>query len=327
MHNSLSILINIIITQNKKRTTVLKKNPVMILTAAGMFVLTVIILLYPSACLTFALNGLNLWFQKMIPALFPFMVLSGIMIRMNLTDSFVKILSLFLKPVFRVRNSCIYVIFVGFLCGFPMGAHVTAQLYERNRLTHEEAEFLLAFCNNIGPVYFVSFALPIMGIDAIFPMLLGMYGLPLLYGISLRYGTYRNLLPVRELPDVQTQVKVSFPEALDDSVMSSLTGITRLGGYMIFFNLLNIIPFLYFPIETTAFFGCFLEITGGLKMLQNKSPFFGLCMLLFGGLSCLAQTYGMIKNTDLSLRVYLKHKVILTAFSAVYYGVLILKPF
>lgn len=265
-----------------------------------------------------------MWFQKMIPALFPFMVLSGIMIRMNLTDSFVKILSPFLKPVFHVRNSCIYVIFVGFLCGFPMGAHVTAQLYERKQLTHEEAEFLLAFCNNIGPVYFVSYALPIMGIHSILPMLLGMYGLPFLYGISLRYGTYRNLLSEQELSTVRTQTNASFLEALDDSVMSSLTGIARLGGYMIFFNLLNIIPALYFPIKMNAFIGCFLEITGGLQMLNNQSPFFGLCILPFGGISCLAQTYSMIKNTDLSLGNHLKHKLILTAFSAVYYGVLIL---
>ncbi len=268
-----------------------------------------------------------MWFQKMVPALFPFMVLSGIMIRMNLTDSFVKMISPILTPVLHIRHSCIYVMIVGFLCGFPMGAHVTAQLYERKQLTYNEADFLLAFCNNIGPVYFVSYALPIMGIDVTIPMILGMYGLPLIYGISLRYGTYRNLLPSKELPISNKQTNISLLEALDDSVMSSLTGIARLGGYMIFFNLLNIIPALLMPSEATAYIGCFLEITGGLQMLQSKSPYFGLCMLLFGGISCTAQTYGMIKGTDLSLKTYLMHKTILTFFSAVYYWVLILKPF
>ena len=86
------------------------------------------------------------------------MVISGIMIRMNLTDLFSQLLAPFIKPIFRIRSTCIYVIFVGFLCGFPMGAHVTAQLYERKQLTKNEAEYLLSFCNNIGPVYFVSFA-------------------------------------------------------------------------------------------------------------------------------------------------------------------------
>ena len=51
------------------------------------FVLTAVILLFPADCLSFALKGLNLWFERMIPTLFPFMVLSGIIIRMDLTDS------------------------------------------------------------------------------------------------------------------------------------------------------------------------------------------------------------------------------------------------
>ena len=49
------------------------------------FSLTIIILTLPSQCLSLALNGLNLWFERMIPTLFPFMVLSGVIIRMNLT--------------------------------------------------------------------------------------------------------------------------------------------------------------------------------------------------------------------------------------------------
>ena len=92
------------------------------------FALTLLILSFPADCFALALQGLNLWFNRMIPTLFPFMVLSGVMIRMNLTDSFVKILDPILGKIFQMKSTCIYGIVVGFLCGFPMGAHVTAQL-------------------------------------------------------------------------------------------------------------------------------------------------------------------------------------------------------
>ena len=50
--------------------------------------LTTAMLLENEKALALSLTGLNLWFQKMIPTLLPFMILSGILIRMNLSDSF-----------------------------------------------------------------------------------------------------------------------------------------------------------------------------------------------------------------------------------------------
>ncbi len=243
---------------------------------------------------------------------------------MNLTDLFSQLLAPFVKPIFRIRSTCIYVIFVGFLCGFPMGAHVTAQLYERKQLTKNEAEYLLSFCNNIGPVYFVSFALPVMGIKNTPLALLGMYGIPLLYGLILRYTSYAGKISGKESKKEKYLSEISLLEALDESVISALSGITKLGGYMIIFNLLYIFPQLLLGNRATCFLGCLFEITGGLQILKNELPILSLSMLTFGGLSCLAQTYGMIKNTNLSIYHYILHKLILTFFSFVYYFFVVL---
>ncbi len=295
--------------------------------------LTAVILLFPADCLSLALNGLNLWFGKMIPTLFPFMVLSGIMIRMNLTGAFVRMLNPVLGRIFKVNPSCIYGIVIGFLCGFPMGAHVAAQLCEQKQISAGEASFLLAFCNNIGPVYFLSFVLPALFSGNISPgiklcLLMGMYGLPLLYGLFLRYTMYRNIIDPDGHEYYSGQRTISLAKALDESVFNSLTSIARLGGYMIFFNLLFILPdltsrILHLGSQASRTFvgsaGCLLEITGGIGLLGNQAPAFVLCVLPFGGLSCIAQTYSMIKNTSLSVTEYVMHKMILTALTVFYY--------
>ena len=286
---------------------------------AFFLLITWFILTKPTLSISYALSGLQLWFNKMIPTLFPFMVLSGIMVRMELTDAFVGALKPFLSPLLRVSHSCIYGMVVGFLCGFPMGAHVTAQLYESKQISKAEASFLLAFCNNIGPAYFLSFVLPTLQLSSPCYFLIGMYGLPFMYGLILRHTFFRNQIPYKKTITSKTS-GISFPEALDDSVLSALSGITKLGGYMIFFQLLFVLP-LYFFSETLLgeAFCLLLEITGGIGLLKEKAPLLVLTVLPFGGLSCIAQTYSMIKNTNLSLSEYIMHKMILTAITVCYY--------
>lgn len=295
---------------------------------------TFLILTHSGESLYYALNGLNLWFTKMIPALFPFMILSGIVIRLQLTEGFVTLLYPVLYPILHVRRNVCYAIIMGFLCGFPMGARVTADLLQREMITEREAEYTLAFCNNIGPVYFCSFVLPLLDRQLIWPYVLGMYGLPFLYGIFLRYTAYRDLSGKASLCTPHPQLiacsetgKSSFSllDQVDDAITSSIGSILMLGGYMILFNLFNLIPSVLSPFlgkagaNITLLLAPVLEITGGLGMMGSSNPVAALLMLPFGGLSCIAQTHSMIRNTSLSLHDYVNHKLILTAITACYY--------
>lgn len=297
--------------------------------------LIAMMLLYPSQSVAFSLTGLMLWFEKMVPVLFPFMIISGIMVRMNLTDKFAKVLSPVLKPLFRVSDNGIYCMIMGFLCGFPMGAKVVTELYERNRLSRWEAQYLLEFCNNIGPVYFCSFVLPLLGCSVNAKYLTGMYGLPLLYGLLLRRTVYRKqtCLPLAYCNIRKETLSQQFLYHVDDAITGAINSIVKLGGYMIFFNLLNILPMAFLNLLPSSDFAyrmwkallptvnACLEITSGITRLGPESRFIVLILLPFGGLSCIAQTYSIIKSTDLSIKSYVWSKLLLTLITCVYYVV------
>ncbi|HJA94376.1 MAG TPA: hypothetical protein H9717_14905 [Candidatus Eisenbergiella merdipullorum] len=310
--------------------------------------LTLCMLLENEKALELSLTGLNLWFEKMIPTLLPFMILSGILIRMNLSDSFARLFSPLLRPVFRLSDSCLYVIVIGFLCGFPMGARVTAESLQRGRLSHREASLLLSFCNNIGPIYFSGFVLTLFPVAKPWLFWAGMYLLPLLYGLFLRYTLYRDIplyaAPVRPLTAASSlraafslraasesyaraarSQKPSLLEQMQDSISSSLVSIASLGGYMILFNLMNLLPDLLLPARASlprALCGCILEITSGLSRLAPSDALWGFILLPLGGLSCIAQTYSMIRETDLSLKQYVLHKCIQTLLAFGYYSLI-----
>ena len=305
----------------------------LLFTALSLY-LIFLMLRYPALSLEYASTGLTLWFTKMVPTLLPFMILSGIMIRMNLTERFVGLLHPLLHRIYGTSRNGSYTIIMGFLCGFPMGARIVGELYEQHKLSREESALLLSFCNNIGPIYFLSYVVPTLGIDRPGRPFLLMYGIPLLYGFLLmriRPWMTRKVSSCENHPEARSlQARqpgsCSLLAAIDASVLSGLIGIARLGGYMVFFNLLNIVfqPFQHVNTNILNIYRCLLEITSGIDCSGRSINYAILILLPFGGFSCIAQTYSMIRQTDLSLRPYLYHKAVQTAITAACYLLLYL---
>ncbi|MBD5445232.1 MAG: hypothetical protein HDR29_06735 [Lachnospiraceae bacterium] len=302
--------------------------------------LTYLLLHYPNQSLEYASIGLDLWFKKMIPTLLPFMILSGIMVRMNLTERFARCFHPLFHMLWGTSLNGSYVILMGMLCGFPMGARVIGELCHAGKLSEDEGAYLLAFCNNIGPIYFISFVMGTLSLSGNYIPFIMMYGVPLVYGCVLHYLVYikkalcylfekkqsytyisyndHNTLKAQSIESHPTPPLLS---AIDDSVISGLIGIGKLGGYMVFFNLLNVmfIPFSAVPDKFLALCNCILEITSGINRIGISGFYMILILLPFGGLSCMAQTYSMIKDTNLSISRYFMHKCIQTIITAIIY--------
>ncbi len=289
------------------------------------FLFLIVMMLYrPEVCLLYSLQGLKLWFEKMVPALFPFMILSGVIIKMNLTGELVAFFAPVLQLLFRVNHHVIYGILIGFLCGFPMGAKVATQLLESGLITRSEAEYLLCFCNNIGPIYFVSFVLPAIGVDNILIPLCGMYGVPFCYGLVLRHTVYRQKISfiISGQRHKIAYAKNDLLYCVDAAIKDGINSIVILGGYMIVFNALNLVPELLIP-DYSEIVSPILEITGGIGKNGAAYPFYVLCLLPLGGLSCIAQTYSIIRTVGLSLQKYLLHKFGLSVCTVLFYMLLL----
>lgn len=292
------------------------------------------------------MSGLTTWCTKMIPSLFPFMVLSGILLRTGLSYRLSNILYPFLGTIFRLSPDCIYIIFMGFLCGFPMGANITAESLSLNRITQKEARLLLSFCNNIGPVYFISFVAVLCPYYPLWLTLSIMYLTPLGYGLVLRYTRYQDIPLYKKnyCSKVQATNKYNYPNsnsvcepnltlsfglALQNSLQKSINSILSLGGYMVIFTVLQL-PFYNsyykFPEPYIHILKGLLEISSGITALQPYPELYGIVYALFlpfCGLCCLYQTYAMIQDTPLSLTSYLKHKLAQTLCAIIIYGVII----
>ena len=299
-------------------------------------VFLILLLFYSKECISLASNGLLIWYRNMIPTLFPFMVLSGFMIRTGLSLKIGQLLQPILGLFFHLPSLMLYAIFMGFLCGFPMGAKIVADMLEKEQITPKEGAYLLTFCNNIGPLYMLGYVIPLFDYKNIWAILGFMYLIPMSYGLFLRYfssfsftDSYTHTLSTCSY----TKDHNTFPNYLScfqQALSSAIEQITLLGGCMIFFNCLLIIPkifenylaqttFSFYSPLLSGIFCSLIEIGGGLKELAQISTeagtmsfsiFLPLSLMTFGGLSCIAQTCFILKNTGLKIRTYIKHKLI-----------------
>lgn len=275
----------------------------------------------------FAYIGLNTWFEQMIVSLFPFMVFMNLLLKTGLSSSFIRPFYLLLRPLYRNTPDAVFVIFFGFLCGFPLGCKSVCSLYEQGRISKQNAEYLLCFANNIGPAYMTGFFLQTIqpphhaALSVFF-----LYGIPLLYGLFLRYTSYRHALDAEYVSFV-CQSKASSVQpiftALPDAINDALKQIAMLGGYMILFNALRIVPHLLFCDNQGfyLFFQSILEISGGLLCVNSLSAdgitkTLGIyAVFTFNGLCCHFQSFSLMAPLRLSGKKYMLHKIILCSIT------------
>ena len=110
-----------------------------------------ILILDSSLALQGAQDGIELCIKTVIPALFPFFVVSMLLIS-SISADIPHPLSV-LSGCFGIPRAASPVIIPALLGGYPVGAKSAADFYRQKRIRKQEAERLLAFCSNAGPSF------------------------------------------------------------------------------------------------------------------------------------------------------------------------------
>lgn len=254
---------------------------------------------------------------SVIPALFPFMVLSSLALSLGFGEWLSPYLAGLMTPLFRLPGLAGSALLLGLVGGYPIGARTAAELYEKRLLTREEAERLLSFCNNSNPIFLIS----ILGSGVFHSVRCGIWlwlihvASALLVGICLRgRGKRRSRLSVSQPVSF---CAISFPTAFVQAVRSAVSGILSVCGFVVFFSVL-VSPFTSIGGNAGTFLTGFLELFSMTSLLTNDAASFVLAAALsgWGGLSVFCQTAAVLASTDLSLRPCLIGKLLQGGFSA-----------
>lgn len=293
------------------------KNVTILLLAAVVAALNVLIIINPALALEAARRGGLLWFNSILPGILPFVIGANVLMSLGV----VKFLGIFLSPVtkflFKLPGASGFAIGMGAISGYPMGAKIVCQMRESGELTKNEAQRLLAFSNNAGPLFILgAVAVGMFGSAPLgYLLLLGHYIGAVSLGLITRMFTRKVPLKSDTLP-VLVMDKQPFGQVLGQAVKASMETLLVIGGFIILFSVVSalITQFSFINPYMTIALASALEMTGGLGLLSDHelsrhiSASAGV-VLGFGGFSVMFQALNFIGKTDLSPALYVASKL------------------
>lgn len=324
-------------------------------------IFNVLIILFPSEIILSSKNGLLLWFNNVIPSLLPFMIGANILVQTGFTAFFGTLLEPVMQRLFKISGCGAFSLTMGLISGYPMGAKITASLYETKQINEIEAQKLIMFTNNSGPLFILgTVAVSMLKIpESGTLIILSHYLSAIITGIVLRNYKKSSSKTKRELFSIKTALKkielerkknnMPFGSILSKSIIDSVNSITAIGGFIILFsviskiteltnislfskkifspifNILNINTDLISPLTSGI-----LEITNGCKALSEFPPTIttiALCagLISWGGFSIHAQAISFLTKTKIKIMPYILSKACQGILSIII--VYILSPF
>lgn len=263
-------------------------------------------------------QALELCAQSVIPALFPFLVVTSALLSLGLGELAAPWLAGLMEPLFRVPGAGSAALVLGLVGGYPIGAATAGRLYQEGAVSRQEGERLLTFCNNSNPVFLIS----VLGVGVFGSVRTGIW-LWLIHVLSalltgLAFRGHGKTAGRRPLTKPAAFRAVSLPMALVEAVESSLRGMLSVCAFVTFFYVLAR-PLAALGGRTGAALVGLVELFSLTPLLTADTWGFILAagMAGWGGFSVLCQTAAVLEGSGLSARYCLRGKAVQGLLSAI----------
>ena len=273
-----------------------------------------LLLLRPQKAASAVRAGLALCAGTVVPSLFPFFAAISLLLQLGAAEALGRLCAPIMRPLFRMRGVCALPLLAGLLGGYPSGAKTAASLYAQGRITRQEAELLLGFCDNCGP----AFLLGCVGAGVLGNPDAGLW----LYAVHILSAILAGILLCRLSGDrgpvllgsALPAAPVSFPQALTSSVTGALASTLNVCAFVVFFQVLSALP----PAPPPPLVLGILEMVGGVASLTPGPGGFAAAAAIvgWGGLSVHCQAMSLAAPEGLSFRWHWAGKALQAVLSA-----------
>ena len=280
-------------------------------------IITLILILFNTLILIFnveaissARHGLEIWLINVVPSLFPFMVVTNIILKR--------------LPKLSEKSSKFLAFTVGFTAGAPLSTKIIGDLLRENKLTKIEAQKLLSSCTNMGMIFILGTVTSITGDFPLSKKILAVHyfsAILTFFLFKFYKSSYKEEIAL-EKKEIKFK-KENFSTIFKDSIANSVKTTLAIGGYIIFFSVIirflelsrvahYISQIINFEDAIPLIYGLF-EVTTALS--YTNSPMVIATIMSFTGISIISQSISFLDKSGLNLKVFIASKFIHAAIT------------
>ncbi len=253
--------------------------------------------------------ALTMWVNNLIPALFPFFIISDILINYNITSYIPTIIKNMCKHLFNINENMLMIFLLSMISGFPSNARNTRLLYDKGLITLEEANHILIFTHFANPIFIIT----TIGIYFFNSQKMGIILLITHYLSNILLGIlFRNSIYLRNDNNYVNNISQHFGNIFIGAIKKAVDTILMICGIVTVFLMLAAIitNILQLNAYNAMIVKGLFEITIGIEALSelrisnSMKMVIASMILAFGGISVHVQVLSQITETKIKYSYY-----------------------
>ena len=296
-----------------------------------LLLLILVIALNPEPYISTTLKGFVIWAKIVLPSLFAFFIFTKLFMQQTSSVPLFNFLNKPFNKIYKSGNVSGYVFIMSIISGYPLGANLTAEFYNNNMITQEEAARLIPYTSTSGPMFIIG---------SIGASLFFNYKLSIVILISHILGALINGLIFKKSifkksfyfnVNHKKEKVITTKESLNEIMYNSIISCLMVGGYIaLCFTLLEVLTTfnIFKPLSNLinsilpanskvaeGFFKGIIELTNGCVCLsEGIYSFKTLAIILsaivsFGGFSIHLQSQMFLAKCGIKYKYFLLTKI------------------
>lgn len=314
----------------------MKRKTITILIFFIIVILTISLFIYSNIVKNSVLYSIDIWKNNLIPSLFPFMVISSILINYGVNYPISEIVKPFTNRL-NISDNSSYLIILSLFSGFPLSSKIIYDEYLNGGINKEETDFLINFCFFANPLFIIS----TIGVTLLKDKKLGLIILLSHYlsNFIIAYLTrnktkVNNKINIRKsFYKMKNKINKSdkFSNVLKQSILDAINVLLLLLGIItVFLIIINIfLNIINTNILNKGIINGLVEMTSGINKISNINIDLRLKLSLitmflsFGGLSIHMQIVAVLEKYKLNYKRFLFLRILSSIISVLILNIII----